>query len=74
MDVQDIWTETYGYFQRGDKVVYYESEELLEGAFLCSSETEALDPQMIVGTLLSTESDLKAFCKQYGLFKDNLFL
>jgi len=62
------------HLKRGDKVVYYESEELLEGAFLCSSETEALDPQMIVGTLLSTESDLKAFCKQYGLFKENLFL
>ena len=64
------------YVQTGERVAYYDNCEIREGNFLCCSTSKnRLDPKTILSELLSTEDEVRNFCKENNLCKksDHIF-
>jgi len=61
----------YPHLKCGDKIVFYDNTEIKEGSFLLSSEQKStyLNPKAIIGEVLSTEEEIRNFCKSHGIAK-----
>ena len=55
----------------GDKIAFYENEEIREGSFLCAFDK--IDPSYILGDVLNNEDDLKYFCISKNINMKNIF-
>ena len=53
----------------GDIIFYLEKNEIKQASYLCSSLRSRLSPREIVSELLGSESELRIYCKQYGIYK-----
>ena len=58
-------------FKPGDRVAFYDNCEIREGTFLCSSLKERLDAQEILASVLTTEEELRLFCRTNNLGSKN---
>ena len=56
----------------GDKIAFYENEEIREGSFLCAFDE--IDPSYILGDILNNEDDLKYFCASKNINMKNIFV
>ena len=56
----------------GDKIAFYENEEIREGSFLCAFDE--IDPSYILGDVLNSEDDLKYFCASKNITMKNIFM
>lgn len=59
-------------FQTGDKVAFYETNQIREGSFLCALDN--LDPAIILEDVLNNEEDLKFFCRNNNLKMTNIIV
>ncbi|CBY22587.1 unnamed protein product [Oikopleura dioica] len=62
----------YPHLKSGDKIVFYDNTEIREGNFLLSSEQKSnyLNSKAIIGEVLSTEEEIRNFCKSHGIAKN----
>jgi len=56
----------------GDKVAFYETNQIREGSFLCALDN--LDPAIILEDVLNNEEDLKFFCRNNNLKMSNIIV
>jgi hypothetical protein len=54
----------------GDTVNYYEKEKIRNGNFVCSSLSANLSAKEIFSNLLTSEEDIRGFCKNLNLSKN----
>jgi len=62
-----IAKDTLPQLKPGDRVAFYDNCEIREGNFLCSSEKDPLDAKQLLSEVLSTEEELRNFCKSNNL-------
>jgi len=67
-----IPASAHRHLNMGDKIAFYENEEIREGSFLCAFDE--IDPTYILGDVLSNEDDLKYFCASRSINMKNLFI
>jgi len=56
----------------GDTIAFYEKNEIREGNYLCSASSSAqLSPRQILNELLTTDDEIRCFCRHNGVQVDN---
>ena len=65
-----ISQNTLPYLKPGDNVAFFDNCEIREASFLCSSLKDSMTPKEVISEILSTEDEIRNFCKTNQLSND----
>ena len=65
-----ISQDTLSYLKPGDNVAFFDNCEIREASFLCSSLKDSMTPKEVISEFLSTEDEIRNFCKTNRLSND----
>ena len=65
-----ICKNTLSHLKPGDNVAFFDNCEIREASFLCSSLKDSMTPKEVISEFLSTEDEIRNFCKTNQLSTD----